>query len=68
MQICVAKDLVFEYIKMPPLNHKLLLLTKGNVMVVGAWHGGPPGDNKQYKGWAGLPDRDKALERELGFR
>lgn len=67
MQVFVAKGFVFEYVKMPPLNHKLLLLTKDNVMVVGAWKGGPPGENKSYKGWCGCPDRDKALERELGY-
>lgn len=67
MQIHVNKDCVFDYVNPPPLNHKLLLLTKDNVMVVGAWKGGPPGDNKTYKAWCGLPDRDKVAERALGY-
>lgn len=67
MQIFVNKDTVFEYVKPAPLNHKLLLLTKDNVMVVGAWKGGPPGENKTYKAWCGLPDRDKDLERKMGL-
>lgn len=67
MQVHVNKDCRFNYVDMPPLNHKLLLLTKDNIMVVGAWKGPKPGENKTYKGWAGLPDRDKALERQLGY-
>lgn len=67
MRVHVNPNCIFEYVKMPPLNEKLLLLTKDNVMVVGAWKGGPPGENKTYKGYCGLPDRDKDLERKLGY-
>lgn len=59
----------FRYLptEQPPLNHKLLLLTKDNVLVVGAWKGLPLGENKTYKAWASLPKRNKDLEKELGY-
>lgn len=68
MKVCVNKDWPFEYIKKPPLNQKLLLLTKDNVLVVGVWKGEPLGQNKTYKAWAGCPDRNKELESQLGYR
>lgn len=68
MQVLVNKGMVFDYINMPPLNHKLLMLTTDNIMVVGAWKGPAPELNKHYKGWCGLPARDKALETQLGYR
>lgn len=67
MLVHVNKDCVFDYVNMPPLNHKLLLLTKDNVMVVGAWKGEAPGYNKSYKGWCGLPSRNKEIEKTLGY-
>lgn len=67
MQVHVNKAVTFDYVNMPPLNHKLLLLTKDNIMVVGAWKGEPPGSNKTYKGWAGLPSRNREIERTLGY-
>jgi hypothetical protein len=51
----------------PPLNTKLLLLTKDNMLVTGAWKGGPLSENKTYKAWSGLPDRNKELEKLLGY-
>ncbi len=68
MQILTTEALIFEYIKQPPLNHKLLLLTKDNVLVLGPWKGEPIGDNRTYKGWAPLPKRDKELESKMGYR
>ncbi len=52
----------------PPLNVKLQLLTKDNVVVYGPWKGEPLGQNKTYKAWAGLCKRDKDLELKLGHR
>lgn len=68
MQVFVNKGTKFNYVDMPPLNHKLLLLTKDNVMVVGCWKGPVPGENKTFKAWSGLPDRDKELETQMGYR
>lgn len=51
----------------PPLNTKLMLLTKDNQVVTGPWKGAPLGENKTYKAWSGLLKRDKALERQLGY-
>lgn len=67
MKVCVNKDCVFEYVKQPPLNQMLILLTKDNKPVFGAWKGLPLGENKTYKGWIGMPDRDKELERLMGY-
>ncbi len=67
MKICVDKSNVWEYIKQPPLNERLLLLTKDNRMVDGPWKGEPLGQNKTYKAWKGCPDRNKDLERQLGY-
>lgn len=68
MRVHVNPDHHFEYVEKPPLNKKLLLLTKDNVLVVGPWKGEPIGSNRTYKAWAGLPDRDKELERKLGYQ
>ena len=68
MKICVNKEAVFEYVKPAPLNHKLLLLTHGGVCVVGVWRGEQVGSNGTYRGWAGLPGRDKELEEKMGYR
>lgn len=68
MRIHVNPDSVWEYNKQPPLNTKILMLTKDNQCVVGVWKGEPIGSNKTYKGWSGLPDRDKDLEQKLGYR
>ena len=46
-----------------PFGDKMLLLTEGNVAVIGhadRRHGG-------YKAWAPLPDRDKEAEKRLGI-
>jgi hypothetical protein len=67
MKICVNKDTIFEYVKQPPLNQQIIMLTKDNKAVFGAWKGLPLGENKTYKAWTGLPDRDKDLERKLGY-
>lgn len=67
MRICVNKDSVWEYVKQPPLNEKILLLTKDNQTLVATWKGAPLGENKTFKAWLGLPDRDKDLERALGY-
>jgi hypothetical protein len=63
----VNKDFVFEYVKQPPLNMMLILLTKDNKPVFGPWKGEPLGQNKTYKAWTGLPDRDQDLERKMGY-
>lgn len=68
MQIFAEDKPHFRYTEAPPLNHKLLLLTKDNVLVVGAWKGGPIGENRTYKAWSGLPKRNKELESQLGYR
>lgn len=67
MKIAVSDTEVFEYVKMPPLNEKLQLLTKDNRMEYAAWRGGPPGDNKTYKAWARIPARNLPVERMLGY-
>ena len=51
----------------PPLNTKIMLLTKDNQLVIGVWKGAPLGENKTYKAWSGLPRRDKDLERQMGY-
>jgi hypothetical protein len=51
----------------PPLNTKLMLLTHDNQLVTGPWKGRPLGQNETYKAWSGLPRRDKALEKALGY-
>lgn len=69
MQTHVHPGLVFDYINPAPLNQRLLLLTKDFQVETGAWKGPAlPGVNKTYIGWHGMPARDKALERELGFK
>lgn len=67
MRICVNKDSVWEYVKPAPLNQKILLLTKDNQCLVGVWRGAPVGENRTYKAWLGLPDRDQALEKVMGY-
>lgn len=68
MRICLAKGAVWDYSSLPPLNEKLLLLTKDNQVLVGAWRGGPPGENKTYKAWYGLPARCAETERLAVFK
>lgn len=69
MQTHVHTGLVFDYINPAPLNQQLILLTKDYRVEFGAWKGPAlPDNNKTYIGWHGLPARDKALERELGFK
>lgn len=67
MRICVNKDSVWEYVKQPPLNEKILVLTKDNQTLVSVWKGEPLGSNKTFKAWLGLPDRLKDLERQMGY-
>jgi len=67
MKVHVNKASTWDYLNPPPLNTKLLLLTKDNQCVVGAWKGEAIGYNRTYKAWQGLPDRDQARERELGY-
>lgn len=68
MQIHTHDGNLFEYVKMPPLNQRLILLTKDNRIEFGAWRGDAPGFNKTYKAWHGAPARDAEIERQLGFR
>lgn len=68
MKICVNKECVWDYSNPPPLNTKILLLTKDNQTLVGPWKGEPIGLNKTFKAWKGLPDRDKTVETALGYR
>lgn len=51
----------------PPLNTKIVLLTKDNQQITGVWKGAPLGQNKTYKAWSGLLRRDKDLERKMGL-
>lgn len=67
MRVHVNKACPWDYVNPPPLNTKLLLLTKDNQCVVGPWKGDPIGSNKTYKAWQGCPDRDQELERQLGY-
>jgi hypothetical protein len=67
MQPFVNTEIMWEYEKPVPLNRKLLLLTKDNQCVVGAFKGPQLPDNKTYKAWFGLPDRNQELERQLGY-
>lgn len=66
----------FRYTEPAPLNTKLLLLTHDNMCVVGVWKGPAlsgrpvaPGErpSSSFKAWAGLPERDKEVERQLGW-
>lgn len=68
MQICIHQGNVFEYVKMPPLNQRLILLTHDNRYEFAAWKGAPPGLNKTYKAWHGAPARHAEIERQLGFK
>lgn len=68
MKTLTNEESKWEYNKQPPLNTKILLLTKDNQCLVGPWRGGPIGDNKTYKAWLGLPSRDKLTETVLGYR
>lgn len=68
MQVFTVPGTVFNYVDMPPLNQRLLLLTKDNRIEVGPWKGAAPGFNKSFKAWYGLPERDKEIERQLGFQ
>ena len=67
MQVQVNKDVAWEYIQPAPLNKKLLLLTKDNQCVVGVFKGEPLPDNRTYKAWQGLPDRNRETELALGY-
>lgn len=67
MRIHVNQDCQWNYTQPPPLNAKLLLLTKDNQCVIGPWKGEPLGSNKTYKAWQGLPNRDQDLERKMGY-
>ena len=67
MRVQVNKDCKWEYVKPAPLNVKIQLLTKDNQCVVGVWKGEPMPNNKTFKAWQGLPDRDQDLERKLGY-
>ena len=66
----------FRYTEPAPLNTKLLLLTHDNQCIVGVWNGpaldGQPAAPGQrpagsFKAWAGLPSRQKEVERQLGW-
>jgi hypothetical protein len=67
MRVAVDKDTAWDYVNQPPLNHKMLLLCKDNVAVIGVWRGEPLGQNKTFKAWRGLPDRDRDLEIKMGY-
>jgi hypothetical protein len=67
MKTYVNKNCPWEYFEQPPLNTKILLLTKDNQCVVGVFKGEPLPDNRTYKAWQGLPDRCQAFERHLGY-
>lgn len=67
MKVCVSKLVPWDYVNPAPLNQKMLLLTKDNQCVIGPWKGDPIGNNKTYKAWCGMPDRDKEVERTLGY-
>jgi hypothetical protein len=43
------------------------MLSKDNQCLVGPWKGEPIGQNKTFKAWQGLPDRNKAVEQTLGY-
>lgn len=68
MQVHIHEGLVFDYVNMPPLNHRLILLTKDNRIEYGPWRGAAPGFNKTYKGWHGLPARDLEIERQQVYK
>lgn len=68
MRICVDQASTWEYIQPAPLNMKIQMLTKDNQCVVGVWKGEPMPNNRTYKAWKGLPNRDQALERQLGYQ
>lgn len=70
MQVFAEENPRYRYLdtEQPPLNVKLQLLTKDNVVVYGPWKGEPLGRNKTYKAWAGLCKRNKDLESQLGYR
>lgn len=67
MQVFSEEVPHYRYTEQPPLNVRLLLLTKDNVMVQGPWKGDPLGQNKTYKAWSGFPKRDKVVEHALGY-
>ena len=67
MRICVDQDSTWEYNKPAPLNQKLMLLTKDNQAVIGVFRGEQLPNNRTYKAWKGLPNRDQDLERKLGY-
>lgn len=68
MQILTIPGLKFNYVDMPPLNHRLMLLTKDNRLEFGPWKGEAPGFNKSLKAWSGVPERCMETERQLGFK
>lgn len=68
MQVCIHEDLVFDYVNMPPLNMRLVLLTKDHRYEIGPWKGEAPGFNKNLLGWHGLGARDLEIERLQVFK
>lgn len=76
MKIFSEESPRFRYSEPAPLNTKLLLLTHDNTCVVGVWKGpqldgvpAAPGTRPRgsFKAWAGLPERDKGVEKILGW-
>lgn len=76
MKVFSEKHPRFRYTEPAPLNTKIQLLTFDNQCVVGVWKGPPldgvpatPGTRPvgSFKAWAGLPERDKEVERQLGW-
>jgi hypothetical protein len=51
----------WEYLLPAPRGVKITLLTIGNMQVTGVWQAG------MYKAWCLLIERDKELERKLGY-
>jgi len=56
----LARRAVFNYDAPPPTGEKILILTQGNICMVGY-------RDSTDKAWAPLPKRDKDRERELGL-
>ena len=76
MKVFSEKAPYFRYTEPAPLNTKIQLLTHDNQCVVGVWKGPPldgrpaaPGERPpgSFKAWAGLPERNKEVERQLGW-
>ncbi len=58
----------WRYREAAPLNTKLMLLTHSNQFIVGVWKGPTdPTENGTFKAWSYLLDRDKEVERVLGY-